>query len=102
MPNCVALTRIGDDKPSTYHQVDDCLCQHFEVDGDPNQWFRGWYDYVAFLLAIGCTWDEIVDELHKVMTKPWTQDTAWAWHMIAIVHYLRQHYTADTWWEPKS
>lgn len=94
MPNCFELTRIGDTKASSLAHIDDCICQHFEVASDPELYHHGWYDFIGFLLAVGRSWDDIADACtHKA--------TPWATHMRAIVHYLRQHYTAEAWWEPR-
>lgn len=82
MPSCFQLTRKGDTEPSNLQHIDRCICQALDIPFSEDQWAGGWYNSIGLLLAVGKTFDEILDmqlSNHR------------------IVAYLAEHYTSDSW-----
>lgn len=90
MPVCFQLTRLGDKEPSSFQHIDDCICQHLQVDADPIKYHMDWYDSIGMRLALGKSWDEIADDANEYYPP-----------MLPIIAYLRENYSSDSWWQPK-
>jgi hypothetical protein len=84
MPNCFQLLRNG--KPTPLVQIDKEMCEHFNVEPNPQFYYRGWYDIVGFGLACGYSFDK-VREIH-----PDYKD---------ICDWLEKHFEPKSWWESK-
>ena len=87
MPMCFQLTRKGDKEPSSLQHVDCCICQALDIPFSEDRWAAGWYDSVGLLLAVGKSFEEIMDIV--------TGDRR------RICAYLNEHYTTDSWKEWK-
>ncbi len=78
------LYRIGTSEAVTFEEVDRDLCQNLGFTYDPEHYAGRWYNTVGFALALGYSWDTIVD----VYDMP---------QITAIVHHMRQLYNPDAW-----
>jgi len=89
MPACFQLTRKGDTEPSRFCDLDEAICQHLGVNADPVKYIYGWYDTVGLRLALGYSFNTIIDNLKEVG----------AWELVAIAAYLNEHYISNAWHE---
>ena len=87
MPNYFTLTKIGNDKPSAFNDIDIELCEHFNTPVDDVRYFMEWYDTIGLALAMGKTWDEMNDIFKGSNIT------------LEIIAYLRKNYTADAWYQ---
>lgn len=62
MSHCFQLTRKGESEPSKLQSVDEHLCQHFNTEVHPENWFRNWYNIIGLGLAMGYTFREIKEK----------------------------------------
>lgn len=92
MPNCVAFARRSDAArmPVPFVTIDQEIAAHLGLPCDPIEWVRGWYNMIAFRLAMGRTLDEIRQELTK---------DADPYELLPILTFLEAHFTPDTWAE---
>ena len=111
MSVCFQLFAIGSDKGEPLNQVDEAICKHFGVEVHPTLYYHDWFDVIGFRLALGKTWDEIVEE-HQQYIREIEQsvciddadssalDTlAWYTRTIEIVGFLRERYSVNAWRE---
>lgn len=103
MPNCVALIRIGETKPTSFQAIDEELCKHLNKPCDPKYWLNGWYNVIAFGLALGWDYDKIEANIQAYLEKDKAEGDA---EMVAsdelqleICKYLKANFKADTWVE---
>lgn len=97
MPNCFTLTRKGFNSPATLESVDRALCQHFELEHSARTWIYGWYDDIGFALAMGKTFEQIINRNQEYLTKE--PNSPFSEHermMIRFAAYLNEHYTPDS------
>ena len=87
MPNCFTMTRKGEDKPTTFVQIDEDLCAHLKVECHPKNYYRGWYDSIGLGLAYGKSFTDMM-ELCKD-----DPDT------LEILAYFEANYVSDAWAE---
>lgn len=83
-PNCIQLYKIGESTPSTFQSIDDEMRVYFGAPPDDKNWYRYWYDIIAFSLVCGYSYNNIRK------TYP---------DMTDIVDWLEANYTANTWVE---
>lgn len=69
MPNCFQLTPKGATEPATLAAVDEGICALFGVPVHPVKYIFGWYDSIGFALAMGWTWERIIDHIKAEMVK---------------------------------
>lgn len=91
MPNCFRLLRGGVAVPIV--DVDAEMCRYFSADCDPNRWFRGWYDFVGFDLAMGKSFDEI---------RASYREDPYLIYLIEVVDWVEANFTVDSWYETRS
>lgn len=90
MPNCFTLTHKGENKPSTFQDIDEAMCKFFGAPVHPDDWYRNWYNTVGIGLAVGNSWDklrEIFDDLDDLDD------------LDDVIDWLELNYTADAWCE---
>ena len=86
MPYCFQLTRTSDPKagPVDFCEIDQELCEHFDVPCHPKDWLWGWYDCIGLELAIGHSWEDI-------------EATDYSEGMKEIAKYLEENFTVAHW-----
>lgn len=89
MPNCFQLTRKGDKAPAKLWDVDRAICQHLDCPWSEDAWVVYWYSYIGLLLAVGKSFNEIIDIC-------WTEER---YDLLRVAAYLNEHYTANAWKE---
>jgi len=72
MPQVCCLTRKSDGKSTedygiTFQEIDDAIRQHFQAPANPDEWYNNWYNHHAFLIALGKTLPEIIQEDTQTM-----------------------------------
>lgn len=87
MPNCFAMTKIGESEPAKLVAIDEEICAMLGIPSDPVHWVHGWYDSIGLSLALGKSLDEIV--------KIYADDPP----LDRIAVYLRDHYTVKAWYQ---
>ena len=87
MPNCFTLTKKGEDKPSTFQDIDQELCDMLGVPCDDEHWVEHWYDSIGLALACGKTFKQMM------------QEDYWDINDQKILKYLDEHYTSSAWAE---
>jgi hypothetical protein len=92
MPVCFQLTKVGNSEPTPFQDIDNEICQNLGLEWDNDKYTHHWYDSIGLRLAIGQSWDEIVDEY-----KSRGGDCPWV--LVSIVAYLREHYLVENWRE---
>ena len=88
MPNCFTLTKIGENEPTRFVEVDNEICEHFGVEPHPEYFYHDWYDTIGLLLALGKSFEEI-----KV--------SGFSEKTVKIVEFLETRYTSSAWYQPK-
>jgi len=83
MAHCIAFTRKGHKEPASFIDIDNAMWKHFNARPDDN-WYRGWYNTIAMLLAAGMDYDKLRKEM------PQYSD---------IIDWLDKNYTYKTWRE---
>lgn len=58
MPNCFRLISREDDRPVLLAEIDNRMCEHFEVEPHETRWYRYWYECLGMSFAMGKTIDE--------------------------------------------
>lgn len=87
MPACFQLTRKGDTSPAMLEDIDRAVCQRFPEDFTYSATNYGpWYEYIGFMLALGKSFDEILDKLQMG-------------RMHRVTAFLAENYTNDAWYE---
>ena len=72
-----------DGKAVSLQSVDDAMRVHFGAEPDDINWYRGWYNSIGLLLALGKEWSEVLEAFP---------------HNADIIAWLQEHYTKDAWW----
>ena len=88
MPNCFTLTSKATGKTEAFSKIDEDICAHLGVEVDPVEYVHGWYDSIGLGLAVGKSFDEMLE----IFKEPET---------IKIVNFLKDHYTSDAWYETR-
>lgn len=101
MPNCFALFRKGFTTPATLQVVDAELCQHLDLPYDDEKWACGWYDHIGLRLALGQSYETIIDDITLAIENDRGAYTDHCLTLRRIAAYLNEHYTPDAWYEPK-
>jgi hypothetical protein len=85
MPNYFKLIRKDNKEPEHLMIVDERLAREVgKCEPDPECWFRNWYNTIGLLLAIGRTWDQILD-------------VGFSDELVEVLFFLEEHYTPDAW-----
>lgn len=74
--------------------IDEELCRLLEVEPHPVKYVRGWYDAIAFWLAVGKSWEQI-EELHKGWCAG-SSDPYYA-ELSRIREHLKEHFLVENW-----
>ena len=85
MPSHFTLTRKGADKPSALVLIDKEMCQYFGVTVNDARYYMDWNYTIGFGLALGKSWEQL-EEIFNTETAA-----------LKIIEYLRNNYTADSW-----
>ena len=88
MPLCFQLTRIGSHEPAVLQTIDAAICQNLDVPLSEEYWVADWYNSIGYALACGHDWD-------------WMLKNFVGTEIRRIIHFLRENYTADSWYETK-
>ena len=70
-------------------EVDERMCAHFDQPCDPKHYLAGWYDSIGLSLALGMSFDEIVEQ-NTNGEYPWEAGAA-------IASWLSRHFRAECW-----
>ena len=105
MPRCFQLIEKATGKPAKLSLIDDILCKEV-YNCEPHPKFYGgnifdWFESIGFQLAMGRTLD---DKSDKSVRKYYQGSDVWADELPMIektIDYLQQHYTEESWYEPK-
>jgi hypothetical protein len=89
MPACFQLLRKTDGEAEKLNVIDDKVREHFGAPPDDKKYYLHWYDLIGFHLAMGRTFEAIIEEL--------TADDDP--QMLAVAHYLDENYTARGWYQ---
>jgi hypothetical protein len=89
MPSCFQLTRRGDSVPCSLRDVDDDICQNLGFAYSEDRWAANWYNFIGLALAMGHSFDYIIDLC-------WKHEE---WNGLRIAAYLNEHYVSDAWRE---
>jgi len=74
--------------------IDDELCRLLEVEPHPVKYVLGWYDTIAFWLAVGESWEQI-EERHK----QWCSGSSDLYYveLSKLREYLKEHFYIECW-----
>jgi hypothetical protein len=89
MPSCFSLTKRGDTEPSSLQYIDRVLCQSLDIPYSEDSWACGWYNFIGLSLAIGHSFEYLIDLC-------WKHEE---WNGLRIAAYLNEHYVSDSWRE---
>jgi hypothetical protein len=100
MPNCFSLTRKTDKEagPVALQQIDNELCEHFNVGPDPEMYCHQWVDTIGFALATGQTFTAIIRECHANVAE-YPDDNEYYRRKLAVAEYLNEHFVSLAWAE---
>ena len=105
MPNCFQLISKADHEAgaTSFNQIDEALCAHFGVPADPRKWLCEWYNDIGLRLAMGSSFDEIIEKFTREEEgdgRPFYGDLVGRKvSALQIAQYLNDHYTANAWSE---
>lgn len=91
MPNCIKLTRKGEDEATDLTTIDTELWNHFVDTGEPEgneQWYHNWYNTIGLAYAMGKSTMEVMDLLDGPDLKE-------------VAKYLHENYNVEAWFEHK-
>jgi hypothetical protein len=93
MPNCFSLTRKSkpDKGPVSLIEIDEEICKLFEIEPNDRVYYRGWVDWIGFLLACGHSFEKIRQD------KGIQSDE----QMLQICNYLDENYTSQAWYQAR-
>lgn len=91
MPSCFSLTRRGDKSPAILQEIDRDICQNLGFTYSEDQWAFNWYNFIGLALAIGHSFEYIIDLC-------WKHED---WESLRIAAYLNDNYSSDAWKEYK-
>lgn len=89
MPNCISITKKGDNQPMKFPDVDAFICEKLGVLPDPVQWYAGWYDIIGFSIACGNNIGS--DKLWRIV--------AGNDKLCDVLRVLEEHFVSDAWYE---
>lgn len=89
MPACIQLFKKGESTPTTFQQIDEEICAHFNVPCDPVRWYEQWYDCICVFLAMGKSFD-YVRETYKDYPR-----------LVEITDWLEANYRPNAWYQVK-
>lgn len=84
MPNYFTLTKKGEEKYSSFFDIDTEMREAFGEPSSETVWLDGWYDVIGLGLAMGYSWDKMREYLKGDMT-------------LKILDYLEKNYDANAW-----
>lgn len=102
MPVCFQLSRRDSEvfTPVPFQHIDNELCQALDLPWDADKYVNSWYDHIGLRLALGYSWDKIIDYYREgVEDGPYHEWSVRSWRIAA---YLAEHYQSDSWWEAKN
>jgi hypothetical protein len=88
MPNCFQLISKETGQPTAFNKIDDDICASLGIVPDAVKYYRGWYDFIGFMIAIGKPLGS--KELRKEVEDV-DKD------LLPVLDFLEQHYTSDAW-----
>lgn len=89
MPNCFSLTKKGETEPKALTKIDDEICEMLGVPSDPVMYAYYWYDIIGFRLAIGHSFEKIIQDLSNDGDGK----------LVQIAKWLNENYVANAWAE---
>jgi hypothetical protein len=103
MPICFQLTKIGGTEPTTLSDIDNEICAMLGATPDPIFYHMDWVDIIGMKFASGKTLTEIADD-YALRVETWKGEDGktWVTEMLALVTYLANNYTADSWYERRN
>ena len=102
MPNCFQLVRKGHTKATPLNTIDRELCQLLGVKEHPKLYVAGWFNNIGFSLAMGKTFDEIVEKIEKDIASDKPEDLPYQENdklLLKCANYLRDNYKSNAWVE---
>lgn len=100
MPNCFAMTRIGESEYVGLAEVDNAARKHFGAPEDAEHWYLDWYNWMGLMFACGESFDGIRKNIRKHSEKDATESAAAVAEM-ALIDYLEKNYTVESWYQHK-
>ena len=85
--NCFQLINKLNGEPANLPTVDNEMCEHFNIEPHPTEYYRMWYNVLGLAFATGHTFDET-----RVLIPEYSD----------ILDYLDEHYTIRCWAQPCS
>ena len=86
-PNFIQFINKQTGNADSFPKIDDQICAFLGVKPDPDQYYLGWYDTIAFLAAMGKTFDQIREDRY-VASQP---------VLLRILDWLDARYTPSAW-----
>ena len=83
MPNCYALTKIGESKYTKLATVDDQMREYFDAPPNPDEWYKNWEMYLGLAFSLGKDFDDcrtIFPDLKDVIDWIENNYTVTAWY----------------------
>lgn len=102
MPNCFQLIRKGHTEATPLNTIDRELCQLLGKEEHPKLYVAGWFDSIGFSLAMGKTFDEIVEKIEGDIATEKPEDAPYKENdreLLKCAKYLRENYTENAWAE---
>ena len=95
MPNCFQLIGKSSAVAEKFYDIDNELCKHLGVEVSQTQYYRGWYDSIGMLVAMGRTWADIREVCAKdIEGDPGDPELG------KIIDWLSENYNTKSWYEP--
>ena len=85
MANYFTLTKIGQETPSRFADIDNDICKEVGITPDDNKYYLSWYDIIGLALAIGKDWEWCKNEF-----KNWPE-------MLTVINFLEKNYISNAW-----
>ncbi len=93
------LFKKNADEATRFQDIDVEICKMLGAPVDPVKWCCGWYDIIAFMLALGRSYEYIRSTFYSVPNYDPTdiEDLKWRYTMLLITDFLEENYRPDAW-----
>jgi len=98
MPNYFQLVSKVSGEPEPFIKIDREMCEHFNQPCDEVKYFADWYDTIGFRVAMGKSFDDILQEFGGYLRDDRTEyERNFYALQIEIVRYLKERFDTNAW-----
>lgn len=88
--------------PMILVDIDEGICNFFNIPYDKRYWHRNWYSEIGFSLAAGITWTQLEHRYLRYVTEYARRGddygVRYCLELLAICKWLQENYIVDCWY----